>query len=424
LLAVYLFAGGEYVAIAKVLGVRRLTLLLLSVLALLGAMLPAARASNSPTPKVATGHVADQHIGHVWTIMLENEELEQTFITGLLQAPYLTQTLTAKGKLLIQYYGTGHSSLDNYIAMVSGQGPNESTQNDCDDATTLGGSAGKWHFGAFGQAIDDSGTPASQIGCVYPWQVPTLAGQLDKAHVSWKAYLENMDAQPGKPSHCSNPYATGPEVPQRKITEPDYKDKHNPFGYFHSIIDRRDYCDAHDVPMGHFSHGKVVGPLARDLRSIKTTPQYSYITPGQCHDGHDACPSNDGSQFMGIDQFLRVVVPQIMASPAYQKDGLIMITFDEGTTDLSCCGEQKAPNLPINNDNGYPIPGPIGDGGGDIGMLMLSPFLQPGSIDALHQFNHYSYLKSMESLFGIERNLGYAAQPGLMTFQQAGDIPG
>jgi phosphatidylinositol-3-phosphatase len=356
--------------------------------------------------------------------MLENEEFEQTFITGRLQAPYLTDTLTAKGKLLVQYYATGHSSLDNYIAMISGQGPNESTQNDCDSATTLGGPDGKWHLGAGGQAIDDSGTPAANIGCVYPKQVKSLANQFDAAHVSWKAYMENMDAQPGKPSHCANPYAVGSQTPQRKITEPDYKDKHNPWGYFHWITDRKAYCDQHIVPMGYFTHHHVVGPLAHDLRSIKTTPQYSYITPGLCHDGHDACPSNDGSEFKGIDQFLKVVIPQIMASPAYQKNGLIMITFDEGTTDLDCCGEVKAPNLPANQDNGYPIPGPVGDGGGMVGMLMLSPFLQPGSIDVIHQFNHYSYLKSMEQLFGIKTSLGYAAQPGIETFQQAGDIPG
>ena len=29
------------------------------------------------------------------------------------------------------YYGVGHASLDNYIAMISGQAPNASTQADC-----------------------------------------------------------------------------------------------------------------------------------------------------------------------------------------------------------------------------------------------------------------------------------------------------
>ncbi|HEX3899625.1 MAG TPA: alkaline phosphatase family protein [Mycobacteriales bacterium] len=405
-----------------------MTPLLLTVLALLAAAVPSVAAAKSPAPSAATGpsaaqHTAAQHIGHVWTIMLENEEIEETFVLGGLNAPYLTKTLPTKGKLLVRYYGTGHSSLDNYIAMVSGQGPNESTQHDCDSPTTLGGPHAKWRFGAYGQAIDESGMNPADIGCVYPKHVRSLPNQLDAAHVSWKGYMENMDAQPDKPAYCANPYATGPDVPQRKITEPDYKDKHNPFGYFHSIIDRKAYCNAHVVPMGHFSHGKMVGPIARDLRSIKTTPQYSYITPGLCHDGHDACPGNDGSQFKGIDQFLKVVVPQILASPAYQENGLIIITFDEGVTDLKCCNEQKAPNLPKDVDNGTSGPG-AGDGGGVVGMLLLSPFIKAGTTDSSNAFNHYSYLKSMEQLFGIKNYLGYAAQPGLVTFQQAGDIPG
>src|SRR4051812_15552509 len=84
-------------------------------------------------------------IGHVWTIVLENSEFGETFVGGRSAAPYLTQTLPSEGELLVQYYGTGHSSLDNYLAMVSGQGPNPSTQGDCDDPTTLGGPAGRWH---------------------------------------------------------------------------------------------------------------------------------------------------------------------------------------------------------------------------------------------------------------------------------------
>src|SRR3954453_1477431 len=101
--------------------------------------------------------------GPVWTIVLENSEFAQTFVGGRSSAPYLTQTLPSLGKLVVQYYGTGHSSLDNYIAMTSGQGPNASTQGDCDTPTTLGGPNGQWHFDADGQAVDDSG--ASPIGC-------------------------------------------------------------------------------------------------------------------------------------------------------------------------------------------------------------------------------------------------------------------
>ena len=70
-------------------------------------------------------------IGHEWTIMLENSELPETLAVGQRAAPYLTRSLPRQGKLVVNYFGTGHSSLDNYIAMVSGQGPNASTQEAC-----------------------------------------------------------------------------------------------------------------------------------------------------------------------------------------------------------------------------------------------------------------------------------------------------
>src|ERR1700752_5225684 len=112
-----------------------------------------------------TANAADtQHVGHVWTIVLENSEMEQTYVTDRNSDPYLSQTLTSEGMFIPGYYGTGHSSLDNYIAMVSGQGPNPSTQGDCDTNTTLGNPAGAgggsvdpspttWQFDADGQAL-------------------------------------------------------------------------------------------------------------------------------------------------------------------------------------------------------------------------------------------------------------------------------
>src|SRR5262245_40179715 len=62
--------------------------------------------------------------------VLENKTFAARFGPGS-TAPYLSQTLTQQGQLLRQYYAIGHASLDNYIAMVSGQGPNIATQSDC-----------------------------------------------------------------------------------------------------------------------------------------------------------------------------------------------------------------------------------------------------------------------------------------------------
>lgn len=58
--------------------------------------------------------------GHVFIIVLENAGFDVTFGPHS-KAPYLSKTLTSQGVLLAQYYGTGHASLDNYIAMISGR---------------------------------------------------------------------------------------------------------------------------------------------------------------------------------------------------------------------------------------------------------------------------------------------------------------
>ena len=61
-------------------------------------------------------------IHHVWLIILENKSYDETF-TGLNSNSYLWQTLPSEGVLLKNYYGTGHTSQDNYIALASGQAP-------------------------------------------------------------------------------------------------------------------------------------------------------------------------------------------------------------------------------------------------------------------------------------------------------------
>ncbi|TLY72331.1 MAG: phosphoesterase, partial [Gammaproteobacteria bacterium] len=69
-------------------------------------------------------------VRHVFVILLENQSFGVTFGKHS-PAPYLAQTLPAQGALLTHYYGIGHASLDNYVALISGQAPNEQTQLDC-----------------------------------------------------------------------------------------------------------------------------------------------------------------------------------------------------------------------------------------------------------------------------------------------------
>ena len=162
-------------------------------------------------------------IHHVWLIILENKSYDETF-TGLNSNSYLWQTLPSEGVLLKNYYGTGHTSQDNYIAMASGQGPEADTQNDCSYADTrvrlqlehrhqparVGSDSPNWNYGqvesAQGPNYPDPQdlqqhhqppTISATNGCTYPTEIPTLFDQFNAAGVSWKGYAQDLGgAQP------------------------------------------------------------------------------------------------------------------------------------------------------------------------------------------------------------------------------------
>ena len=87
------------------------------------------KSASAVLTDAAVPHAAKK-ITHVFVINLENEDF-QTSWGPTSPAKYLNGTLRKKGQLLTKYYAIGHVSLDNYIAQISGQSPNLSTQTDC-----------------------------------------------------------------------------------------------------------------------------------------------------------------------------------------------------------------------------------------------------------------------------------------------------
>ncbi|MEA2279285.1 MAG: phosphatidylinositol-3-phosphatase [Solirubrobacteraceae bacterium] len=355
-----------------------------TLLTILAAALVLAPAAHAAKP------AALPPVGHVFVVVLENEDEANAFGPSS-PAPYLAHTLTAAGAFVPGYYGIGHNSLDDYLAMVSGQAPTTATQADCPLFVDLlpGAPSGD------GQVVGQ--------GCVYPASVQTLAGQLAARGSTWKGYMEDMGNDPVRDNGtaCAHPMIGSPDRTQQASPTDQYATRHNPFVYFHSIIDDAASCAAHVVGLTG---------LSRDLVSARTTPNLSFITPDLCHDGHDAtCADGGPGGLPAADAFLRQWVPRITGSPAFRRDGLLAILFDEAGSDSSaCCGEQPGPNTPAPGGQSG------GPGGGRTGAVLLSPFIRPGTTTA-QQYNHYSLLRSIEDLFGLP-HLGYAGAAGLRPF--------
>jgi hypothetical protein len=326
-------------------------------------------------------------IRHVFVIVLENEGFDTTFNANP-RAPFLADTLRKAGAFLRQYYGIGHYSLPNYLAMISGVAPTPKTQEDCP------------HFDDFVETgIASDGQPIGD-GCVYPPHVKTLANQLESKHLTWGAFMEDMGNDSARESAtCGHPEIGTIDLTEGATATDQYATKHNPFVYFHAILDSSS-CARNIVPLTK---------LEDALRSADRTPNFTFIVPNLCHDGHDRpCMNGEPGSLESANIFLQQWVPRIVNSPAYKADGLIIITFDEALSidATACCAQPSGPNTAK--------PGVNGPGGGRTGAVLLSRFIKPGTVSD-KPYNHYSLLRTVEDLFRLP-HLGYAGRSGLASF--------
>jgi phosphatidylinositol-3-phosphatase len=356
------------------------------VLPVAAASLPLAAPTAEPAPEPAPEPASPPElfeeetlppVKHVFLIVLGENSFEEAFGTTS-PAPYLAQTLTAKGELLSNYYAVTKGVLANQIALLSGQGPTAETEAGCPVLSDIV------------PGTISAGGQVEGAGCAYPAATVTLPGQLAEKELSWKSYTE------GRVAPCAHEEGS-----------------RDPLVYFHSLTDVPG-CAASDVSLEQ---------LAPDLAAAKRTPTLSYIVPDACHAGGELpCEEGKPAGPLAAEEFLERVVPAIEASPAYREGGLIAITSAEArqsgpTPDASsCCISPAYPNVPA--EAAPPeAAGPVkpSGGGGRVGLLLLSPFVAPGTVDETSYFNHYSLLKSIEELFELEP-AGYAAEAALTGF--------
>jgi hypothetical protein len=366
---------------------------------------PEAAAPSSPQ-KTAPPKLPEEPglppVQHVFLIVLADHGFDETYGESS-TAPYLSKTLTEKGELLSNYYAVTTGDLANEVALLSGQGPNPATALNCPEYKDFASPT----LSATGQAEGE--------GCVYPAETESLPGQLTAAKKGWKAYVEGIGSgQAGEPTTCRHPTLGEADPAQASLPGDPYETWRNPFVYFHALVDSPE-CAERDVGLEQLSF---------DLEKESRTPSFSYIVPGACHNGAEApCEAGAPAGLAAAQPFLETTIAEIEGSAAYKKSGLIAITSAQARQDSAepdtsaCCATPEYPNLPA-PEVAPAANGPVREtgGGGRVGMLLLSPFVEPGSVNETGYYNHFSFLLSVGELLEVAPPLGYAAEPSLAAF--------
>lgn len=132
----------------------------------------------------------------------------------------------------------------------------------------------------------------------------------------------------------------------------EYVKRHNPIAYFTDVESSLKYNIVPTVP-----------GFQQDIAN-GTLPEYSYVTPDLIEDAHNGTLAQ-------ADSWLKANIPQLLASPQFQKDGILFIVWDEGNVQ------------PVDPRNG----------GGRVATLVIGPGVKRGYHSQV-QYNHQSLLRS------------------------------
>jgi phospholipase C len=184
--------------------------------------------------------------------------------------------------------------------------------------------------------------------------VPSLPDFIEQSGRTWKTYQDDMP----------DPCFVG--------STPRYLQEHNPFVYFDSIRLDAKRCQRSVVPLTQLD-----GDLALD-----DLPNFLFIVP-------DICYSSNTCDLPLADAWLKEQIDKLY--PALESSGepfLIILTWDEGESNLGCCGLSQP-------------------AGGRVATVLISPQVKQNFKDET-PYSHYSILKTISEAWGLPQ-LGYAA---------------
>jgi len=205
-----------------------------------------------------------------------------------------------------------------------------------------------------------------------PYSATTLMDELHANAISWKAYIESM------PSSCYTRASTDDGL---------YDPAHNPFHYFTNYTTNAGgWCSsANAATEGILPYPGSSGLLAALAGS--NAPNFVFVTPNDCDNMHS--DSNTGSPCAGLtnrqlmqagDTWLMNNIGPVFNSAWFAQNGVVIITWDEGTTNLGCCG-LTAP-------------------GGHIPTVVVTPY-NKGRGAFTGTGDHYGTLAAIEKLYNV-----------------------
>jgi hypothetical protein len=277
------------------------------------------------------------HLDHVFVIVEENHGF--TDVIGNPAAPNLNSLANQFG-VATDYFGITHPSEPNYVALLGG---------------------------SFFGIADDNPYWTHRI------DKPSLISQLDRAGVSWKAYLQGSP-HPGYQGICYPAKCNG--APD---SDPLYVSKHDAIQNFSTSLNPGDW--SRQVP---------IGQLQTDLANGHV-PRFNYVIPDECHDMHGDPPYclDGGNPFDPQDQhlvafgdaYLGQLVSDITNASFWSRGkNAIAIVFDEGDDNAGCCDAQP--------------------GGGQVAAVVVTSHGPRGAQDAT-PYNHYALLSTIQHTFGL-----------------------
>lgn len=284
--------------------------------------------------KVVQSPPANAAFDHIVTVLMENQGLCDIYTGCGGSATY--QSHLADQNTLVMTWGTiNHNSEPNYIALLG--------------------------------AINDGSTSRDGVCCFFE-TTPNLIDRIESAGLTWQAFAEDASNS----GTCS--------------FSPPRSGDHFPF------IDFSDMNTA--ARCSHFQTTASSTDNAFIASLTPSAPNFVWLTPNDCDNGHDTCSSSSG--IAGGDAYLSQLVPRVLSSPLFTATGskaTLLVLYDEGYTQCNNTG-----------------------GTGECVFASFSgPAAKKGSQISPSGASHYSYAAMIETAWGLSSiNSNDASAPNIL----------